>query len=475
MSLALGVSAGLTLVLLLINILAATIDRGPIKERVTQAFATGELDITSREDENRRGRNQYKDCFILNEVLDVRETPFRRALSPLTNYFAVVEPNACRYLHDVVLNVTDEQPAPATHYHRYIHGNVATSALLLSLSDLKTVRKGLSLLFASTLVAIVLWQVFRMAKILLWTSPPQGGNTHYPASSASYFVRSAQLTFLCLLLMFCFGLAVFSMSLTHFWTDYIILMYLVIVFTWPQLMLVPTYNVITHSVFGVLTTYFEFLNGGIPLGACFILLAAGALTSGAKENPLVIGACALSTFVGSAAVMIAIKLTLTAVVFGPHVYQTFTYPLGYRTFGKDVPTVDLLKALTFYSGDLAGGWVWLGRLVQMAFFALLVLSIARSLLPRRGHSDTRRIDTRRILLLVAAYLTVPLWYAVFRQHTDEHPEFMARTSVGMLASAGVLFCVVYFDAIVRSLANAAALLAPDPATLGGVHPPAPTS
>ncbi len=437
----------LTLPLIGFNILSASIDRTQITAHVEEAFAEEDLVFENFLRTNTHlGSHQFNDCLILMQLVDDRSPAVQRALSPLSwsaqgtgsNLPQNASGSMCEKLHDFVDGtnvpaVEDKEP-----YHRYLHGHTALAGVALSILPLNLVRHLFSFVMCIAVVGLVVAAIHRAAS----------------AATQQTLVRSLDVATVGIGLMLFFGLQYFSPSLSHFPSDIILVGYMACVLlfdfsTWKLWRLAAL-----HGAFGVLTAYFEFLTGGIPLGLSLIFI--GFAAHGLRDpsyDALSRALGAATAFVTGVVGAFVTKLAMTVAVFGPAVITEFLYGLARRTVGDEstgsVYPWDAARAIAIGAYDVGSGWWALGFLMLAASSLIFVYTLFRVWQTRKSGAP----DSRIILLILGA-LSVYLWWAVFSQHTVQHFFFMARIGVGPIIASALLAATMFHKPLVASLRHA---------------------
>ena len=149
------VAVVVTAALLGANYRSAILPRPVIKERIAKAFADGDLGSEVHLRTNtKQGAHQYNDCLILEMAFDDRPAPELRALSPVTPA-EIPDNNPCAYLKMISSGGSPVSLSPGTFYHRYLHGQVALTALALQWLDLSAIRILYDALAFSVLILLV--------------------------------------------------------------------------------------------------------------------------------------------------------------------------------------------------------------------------------------------------------------------------------------------------------------------------------
>jgi hypothetical protein len=198
--------------------------------------------------------------------------------------------------------------------------------------------------------------------------------------------------------------------------------------------------VVLLAGFAALTAIFEFLTGGLPLGLA-ILIGMIGLQASSRHTARHVAARSVSgaaIFLTSFGLTFALKLALAWAVFGNAILSDFRRQLTHRV-GSQLPTgqvattLDLVNALRWNLGEIAWGSEVAGYALVAASAIAGMLGLARVY---RNRADATAFT--RAVLVVLSGLVVPLWYAVFRNHTIEHSWFMVRIAVWPLICGWLL-------------------------------------
>jgi hypothetical protein len=353
--------------------------------------------------------HQYNDCLILTTALLRSGEPLNDGLSPLMILKDRSDPSdtICGSLRDALAD-PGAVASQASRYHRYLHGHRTVTALALgplSLADLRVALKAACyglLLFAAT------WAVLRWV-----TRRP----TEEVWRVVAWLVITAGFAAL-------YGLEYFGQSLSHGMSDVVVFAFLALGATAPA----PRAMLIAAALFGAFTAHFEYLTGGLPLGAA-VLLAVTALDAGPDAaGPALwrLAVTRLAAYLSAFGVSFVLKLAASAALMGGQVLQDFGGGLAFRVGrvavrGGELGLRDLIDHLRWNVDQLTFGSEGLGYgLVAGAIgigAAATVMLLGRY---RRG------LDTGRELLVLLSILVIPVWYIVFLNHTVAHAWFMVR-------------------------------------------------
>jgi len=407
----------------LINLGSLNRDLPLAQAEVRSAFATGVLqDKDFLPSDVARGWNQYNDCLILWQVVDQRASASELAVSPLKQT-PEGQSNYCVALRTFV---TQGPPQGRTFYHRYIHGHTMLARYLLPVFGVAGIRE----LYRSVLAVIVACGV------------------GVALTAIARRRRVAEnLVFLILFLAFgrFFGLESFGQSLGHGPSDIVQLSYLLYLGVAAAREGIGRRTaIISAAVFGGMVAIFEFLTGGLHLGAATVIGALPfAMRSEDQQAPVWLNA--LVAFCAAAVTCFTLK-----------------YALAVAMFGAD-PVLGALVELRLFSGLGAGG-VLQGRgltdtaerlisglsglAAGMTLFAgsMVFVSIAggawgASRLLRSANLQSRRRAAALLLSNAAIWLLLIL----LSGHTITHFFVMGRTLAWTIGSGFALFALAALE------------------------------
>lgn len=447
------------------NYLSANLPRTVIHDRIAKAFSSGALgDAVHLRTNTKQGAHQYNDCLILAMAFDDRPAAKLRALSPVTPA-ELPGNNPCVYLQTISAGGEPTPLGPGTFYHRYLHGQVALTALALQWMDLSTLRVlNDALAFGMLLVLIstnLIFLVSALDRISIRPSQPSEFERAY---------RHGSLLVLACTMMLFYGVQFYGMSLGHAPSDAVDYLYLFAA-TFVSFTTVRPWLALTiHAVFGVLTAYFELFTGGLPLGVSLIFFCYASLAVGTRRNEVLWLALLSSVaFLTAFVVAVVTKLVVAGTFFGYHeVFGNFLSQLHFWTDGERVGVVDTAIALAESSHYLGAGW----RLLGVLLLALSASAFAFSLF-----TSWKRFQPgdnwQYAALLTLSFASIVLWYLVFRKHAYQHNFFMIRISVMLIASSFLLLLFTARDRLAGLLRSAAVLARslPEVDTAAEVKPP----
>lgn len=434
---------------------ATGLDRAPIRANVAAAYAAGELSEQEYLHTNTvLGAHQFNDCMILLMVMDDRGSRVQRALSPSTPALPVTDARPCIAARDMAANGPPRDREDIAFYHRYIHGYVPTTTVLLSVLPVSWVRNIFSLVAFTLVAGLLAFQALVLLRRL------QAG-----VSNATALVKPAFMALASLAVLLFYGLPYYAMTFSHFQTDVWLFVYLWVVALVDFRRLGLGATALLHAVFGFITMDFEFLIGGIPLGVCLILFAFAAHAVGdARVRMAQNGVLSVLAFMVAAVTAYIVKQVVTVQVFGPDFIGPSASKLEDWFFGDGTTPLHVAWRLLRHAEYVGVGWLYLGAALILGAVALIVASLARLWSQRR-----QLADKPMALLLVLSAFVVPVWYCIFEYHSRNHAHFTVRYTVGMMFPAVALFLVVYRDAFGRAMRTVALMLTSPSPTESDAH------
>jgi len=436
-------SLALCLVFALLSLAAASRDPGRIAERLRPLAEAGRLFDTMGLPLGARRVAAWEgnDCLVFAMLVQPREGLWRDAYSPLLpvrtaprpeNAPAELVQSRCALLAELLDPAA--APEPALRYHRYLHGQRVVGALLVPALGGDGLRAAATLALAGTL----------------------GGLAIVAGISAlrRRCARDAGFAWLGLGLLLFWGLPIYGRYWSHATSDLVIAGALWLLWLRPAHPGEPDAGPAwLLGGFGCGVALFEFLTGGLPLGAALVVLAAAL----AARAPTARGVLASLACFGLGAVLpFALKVALGLLGFADLDGAGDGGQLLHRLIGPVVPElspreVAMLGALGF-DVRLLDDWPVL-RLPYAAFrlgyfgfvggsgstvLGLLVLGGAAAATVLLGLRAIRRGGAARALTAWLACGVVAAWYLLFLSHTLLHAAWMVRCLVVLPLAAGVL-------------------------------------
>jgi hypothetical protein len=387
--------------------------------QVRQAFARHQLqDVSWLPGNTGIGTHQFNDCLILLQAVDQRADPWALRISPLNQSFPA-RADPCIYLHHFNASAPLTQPY---FYHRYLHGHTMLIRWLLPNLSVGAIR-----LIYQTVIIGGLLAGFAIALI-------QIAKGHDRTRGVAWAILFAVFTRY-------FGIESYGQSLGHGPADLIAVLFLLFLcLRWSRGGLSLGHVIPAAAIFGTLTMIFEFLTGGIPLGASIVIGALPlALPEGNRSIMCRATIQALLAYCSAIVVTILAKAALLIATFGYAPLAEAKAQLAVRmTHGAVGETADasvsaFWTCITQGLDSLASG---------MGFLAMGMLAISAT----AGYWGYRTLiaapDQRWTIearLLALSTLPPILWLPLFWQHTIVHARFMDRILVWLIVAPFILF------------------------------------
>jgi hypothetical protein len=415
-------------VFLLLALWAAGLPRDPFGAKIERAFASGEL---IENDwpwlDGRRGFNQYHDCSIL-QMISNRDAPvWLAAVGPVIYNRGWGETERCATLRVLLREGPDTQPYIVYRYTRYWHGYIPVTAALLSVFELREVRRVLEFSIYGMLVLLV--AAGRHRRKLLAVAAAIGA-TGIAFWSVRYFGK----------------------SLTHGPGDLGVIGGLVVLLFWRDRLARRPALIAFCAVYGSVVAYLEFLTALLPTAAgllvplVYILARLRSEGDNAPAQAWRLAGTALLAFAFGAALTIGIKQILALILMGPTAATTFVrYLLRYinpspaasmRNFGQTWTSPDdsLLASTARALYELLGeGYV----LTYGSHTAALVLFAASALawMAAGWLAFTRRrpASVSDFFGFAAGVAIILAWALAVQTHTMIHKWWMVRMMLVPLA------------------------------------------
>jgi hypothetical protein len=413
-----------------INAALMLVDKAPVRAHLIDAFESGDLGLVeSRPGDAWMGVHQTNDCLIFD--MAARDTT-----DPVLYLFAgartkaVRTPGAanCESLRDWLLQdpiVTFEEE----WYLRYIHGYRVVAVALLEAMPVQVARavmKAASYGVFILAIGLNLYFLFRSRR-----SDPRLALEN----QAGYAILSASM------ILF-FGLPYFGQSISHMPAIVTLGAFII---GWSVLDARGQLNersaVLLAIPFGLLTAYFEYLTGYIPVALCVImaLVAIGWSRPDVTRIWPIFRALFLieATFVASIGLVFALHVAATAVFHadGAEVASLFVERLAFRMSTTAATSAAEASAETLTLVDV--GLALLRQLPHLGFLgergaiAVIGLSLGISLFATFDTfcSRARRATKFRVLVSAGSFVPVAMWIFMFQNHTSVHASFMVRILV----------------------------------------------
>ena len=426
-----GVSIALFVMLLLFgaNKLALYDNLPEARARVTEAFAQADLtDANYAHGNSIIGSHQYNDCLILGMALD-QPGALRQELSisPLIPGIARRDSTGnfpdydapCLALHKLVKG--DREVVSTTYYHRYLHGQVVLTRLLLPSLGVAGMRA-----IYKSLLSLLLLGGLSMALMRL-------------AQRRSAVYVGFVIAFVCFARLF--GLGEFGQSLGHAPSDMLLVAYLLFACVSAETGPSTKTMLVAAAAFGALTMILELLTGGLPLGVAMILGTSAMLLPRTASAQLPIKAMlgSLTAFLAAAITCVVCKLAASVAVFGSSVLYDYGRQLGTRMALRKVDNLPTSPAL--FLQKLVGGLSSLAEYSHVLVAGTILIAIVAGIWGLRSVRGSSRwpADRTRATLLALSTLPIALWFPLFWQHTIQHAWFMDRILVWIIVAGFWLF------------------------------------
>lgn len=362
----------------------ASLHRGG-QEQIGEAYAQGALTAELRGNDV-IGLHQYNDCLILGMAMAKGRSDLELMVSPLKPFGASEVPCA---------DLKNSVQRGELFYHNYLHGHTVLVRYLLPHLPVQTIRELLK-------AAMTLTLLFGIALCLLRIGERRA--------------VAEQLVFLVALTGFSrfFSLELFSQSLSHGPADLVLVGFVTLLALKSGTLSEARWTNLT-CLFGASTMIFEFMTGGLPLGAAAVIgLGWFGLRPGSRSIPAVLRG--LAAFVTGAATLLLMKLCLVALVFGADAVLAM-FEAGAIRVNGDLPS----ELGHFVAWEKLAKFTWiLAPGLPALPSAMLIMA---GLFGVRAATQGR--DPATLLLLLSC---VPIlgWFLIFQQHTAIHAWFMVR-------------------------------------------------
>lgn len=385
-----------------------------IKERIRQAFATGELGETDYLPyDTRRGFHQYNDCNILQMMTNSDGSRVNQALGPWLYLADDSATEVCQTLRELVVDGRDPAPLIGSRYTRYWHGAIPVIRLLLMVVEIGTVRMLLRLLVTAAVV-LLLVAAAHEKRFLFLTAP----------------ITVAGLFF--------WGLLYFGQGMSHALGDTVVMLGLAALVFWHRALAWPEKLLPFCALFGAAVLYWEMLTGPLPIAAGFLFPTVYLLSRLTRHDDVSVGAhfrlavMALLTFVLGAVFTLGLKVVLAAALIQPHGLDTmagnlslYTQPVESTNFvpGFVRPFGRLLRRGTVLSYGTGWGLAVLYLTVALSWLAAAWLAWRRA--SYVGWGD--------FLAFFIGAASIPVWTVLLQTHTFMHADFMTRMLIVPIA------------------------------------------
>lgn len=407
-----GVVLLLNAVFLGLAIVTAWLPRERFRERVREAFESGELvEQDYLRFDARRGRHQYVECRILQMLTNERTPSVAEAVAPWLHVRDSTYTGYCRTLRELVVGNADPAMFRASYPHtRYWHGYLPVAAVALSAVDLRTARLTLQVLAYGSLL------------LLLGVSLRSRGLSRV----IGVCIAATGLTF--------WALPYFGQAFAHATGDILIVLAIVIlIFARGRL---RSYRVFLPfcGAFGALVVYFECLSGQLPTGAGFLFatsyaIATGTTESGSSRTAWRFAVAGIVAFTLGAGLTVIMKQLLVVAFLGGDATGAFAAKLQFLM--SPAPPGEFLPPLLRPFARLVRSMRVLTYGSRPAGYALLAISslawvVGLILAARRARATEATTTLSDYLALACAAAVMVAWVLVLPTHTVNHAGFMVR-------------------------------------------------
>lgn len=424
---------------LLLSLVAVTVPRAPMLAHLSDAFLTGSLtdqDYLSRD--KVRGDSQFNDCVILSTAYLRSPSVFEDIASALWPIYINDQNTVCGELHRAV--TTGLGPDETARYHRYLFGQRGVVALLLQFFSVDAIRWILLTLNHAVPVGLLVLGIAALRR-----------SFHDATAAGVQFIQPSLpgplLLLIGAMLLFFYGLVFFGQSVAHGLSDLLLSSFILFLAMrdlyaepqWPR-------TLRALALLGGLTATFELFTGGLPMSVAALLLVYGVQGARQSSAATVIARAlqGIAAFVICFATLVVLKIGIAFAVFGNDVVVDFNNQLLYRLGVQDELPRLQLTVQAFLNVLREGiGLFWGSR--TLAAVVMLSAAIAALLASIRILRGTRRApaELTAYALIVLSIAVVPVWYAVFPQHTLRHAWFMGRMLVWPIIGCFALWYVVF--------------------------------
>jgi hypothetical protein len=450
------------LVWLALSVLAVLVPREPIRMHLQAAFASGSLTDEDHSPADRvRGVSQFNDCVILSTAYLRGPSAFEDVASALWPIYLKNENTICGELHKAV--TTGLAPEQMTRYHRYLFGQRGLVAGLLQFFSLDAVRSILLILNHVMAAAIFLLGIVALRTAGSAGAGPDAGRNKSTSAVrdigvARVFVPAPVLVLIGGMLTCFYSLVYFGQSVAHGPAD--LLLSALILYLATRDLYSPLRAgaiLLMLALIGGLTAMFELLSGGLPMSVAAILafyglqaLRAQALRHGRWPESVLPALQGMAAFMIGFVLLVVLKIGGAIAVFGGEVLDDFSNQLLYRlgaaeTLPRAQLTLQAFRSVLYQTLPLFWGSKILTGIVLLGAPVCLLLGSLRII---RSRPTAANLAGYGMLLL--SVLVVPVWYAIFAQHTVRHSWFMGRMMVWPIIGALLVGYVALRPAAPRS-------------------------
>jgi hypothetical protein len=368
------------------------------------------------------GANQWNDCIILGMAIGYEQS----ADWALTPYYFTYDNGQCSSLKNAIFS-NDISGFKRSHYHRYILAQPILARYLLQIFSIAGLRPIYKTSIYAILCASIFFQVSRMCIAVRRKITDRPSARREIGEWQDVYLFSVYTAFLT-----SYGLEYFGQSLGHGPADFVTLLFACLVSVLRFLSLSTNSLLALAALYGSLTMMFEFLTGGIPLGAAIILGTFPLLMADfAAPRVVCTTVSCLIAFLAAAAICYAIKIGAAMYQVGPQVFSDVATGLEFRMSSE--PIYKVAGALAQQLNMIGSGSRFVGEfkaisgiMVSVYFCYLLSWNSVR-----KSFGSYLAVV---LILSLSGSAAIFLWMMLFRNHTVEHAWFMCRILVWPIAS-----------------------------------------
>jgi hypothetical protein len=426
------IAAILTVIFFGLSALSLETDDAKALASIRQAYAEQSLFVDRwwMDGNTDVGAHQWNDCLILYQAVDRSGPSDKLWLSPRLYPNSSAQP--CTYLADFAKNPSLVQPVE--YYHRYVHGHTVAARFLLQVFSVAEIRR-----FYSTLLAACVMAGFAQGLVSLGKGQREGW---FWIITFAAFARW-------------FGLESFGQSFSHGPADLVVVGMLLFLANRSAAGGLDSRHVpMAAAIFGSLTMIFEFLTGGLPLGAAVLIggLPFAVKPDAEDKNLHSIVVRGIIAFAIAAGTVLLIKTLCVIAIFGPESLAPARQQLLYY-MGVAMPPAsasDVRAGLGAFLRSLLIGLHSLASGVGVMTLYMLCISMAAGIW---GFVTMMKVGDplgrTRARALAASNLPLFGWLVLFWQHTAVHARFMDRILVWTIVSGMALYVL----AVIRGSAT----------------------
>jgi hypothetical protein len=403
------------------------LDKAPVRAHLTEAFESGALGlIESRSRDSWMGVHQTNDCLIFDMAArDTTDRVLYLFAGARTSIKRTPPAGNCELLRDWLMQDPLET-FTEEWYLRYLHGYRAVAIALLEVMPVVAARTVMKIASYGVFVVCIF-----MNLVFLWRTGRRDARLAL-RRQAGYAILAGSL-------MVFFGLPYFGQSISHA-PAILTLGGFIIAWSWldGRSALNERSAVLLAIPYGLLTAYFEYPTGYIPVGACVIVALVAIGWSRPEENRIwpIFRVLFLveATFAVSIGMAFVLHVGATALFHadGAEVATLFIERLAFRMSTAAASSAASTTDNTLTLIDV--GMALLRQLPHLGFFgergaiAAIGLSLGVCIF---GSFDTlcsgsSRATKFRMLMSAGSFLPVAAWIFLFQNHTAIHAAFMVR-------------------------------------------------